>query len=189
MGFGNASVWVSRAQADGTYTAPQLVVNNFGYDAGGWRVDQHPRFLADDRAAEPISWALATRGCLGVTSSGRWHYAPQLVVANFGYDAGGWRVDRHPRFLADTTNGRADIFEPAAPVFGCHELRRMARTPPRSWWSPTSAMTPGAGGLISIHGSWPTPPGTAEPISSASATRVCGYRALWLTVHLMHQDW
>ena len=33
-----------------------------------------------------------------------------LVVNNFGYDAGGWRVDRHPRFLADTTgDGRADI--------------------------------------------------------------------------------
>jgi hypothetical protein len=32
------------------------------------------------------------------------------VVANFGYNAGGWRVDRHPRFLADTTaDGRADI--------------------------------------------------------------------------------
>ena len=34
-------------QADGTFAAPQLVVDNFGYDAGGWRVDQHPRFLAD----------------------------------------------------------------------------------------------------------------------------------------------
>jgi Common central domain of tyrosinase len=36
----------------------------------------------------------------------------QLVVANFGYDAnaGGWRVEQHPRFLADLTgDGRADI--------------------------------------------------------------------------------
>jgi hypothetical protein len=38
---------VSRAQADGTFTTPQLVVPNFGYDAGGWRIEQHPRFLAD----------------------------------------------------------------------------------------------------------------------------------------------
>ena len=37
-------------------------------------------------------------------------WAPQLVVRNFGYNAGGWRVDQHPRFLADTTgDGRADI--------------------------------------------------------------------------------
>ena len=29
---------------------------------------------------------------------------------NFGYNAGGWRVEKHPRFLADTTgDGRADI--------------------------------------------------------------------------------
>ena len=32
------------------------------------------------------------------------------VVADFGYLAGGWRVDRHPRSLADTTGDcRADI--------------------------------------------------------------------------------
>jgi hypothetical protein len=37
-------------------------------------------------------------------------WAPQLLVRNFGYNAGGWRVDQHPRFLADTTgDGRADI--------------------------------------------------------------------------------
>jgi hypothetical protein len=38
--------------------------------------------------------------------------APQPAVANFGYadEAGGWRVDKHPRFLADLTgDGRADI--------------------------------------------------------------------------------
>jgi hypothetical protein len=37
---------------------------------------------------------------------------PQLVVNNFGYDeaAGGWRVERHPGFLADaTSDGQADI--------------------------------------------------------------------------------
>ena len=36
--------------------------------------------------------------------------APQLVVGNFGYNAGGWRVENHPRLLADVTaDGRADI--------------------------------------------------------------------------------
>jgi hypothetical protein len=36
--------------------------------------------------------------------------AIQLVVANFGYDAGGWRVERHLRLVADVTGeGRADI--------------------------------------------------------------------------------
>ena len=47
VGFGNAGVYVSRAQANGTFTQPQLVVANFGYVAGGWDVDRHPRFMAD----------------------------------------------------------------------------------------------------------------------------------------------
>jgi hypothetical protein len=35
---------------------------------------------------------------------------PYLAVANFGYNAGSWRVDMHPRFLADVTGDRrADI--------------------------------------------------------------------------------
>ena len=160
VGFGNAGVWVSRAQADGTYTAPQLVVANFGY-AGGWRVDRHPRFLADTTGS-------GRADIVGFGNAGVWvsraqadgtYTAPQLVVTNFGYDAGGWRVDQHPRFLADTTlSGRADIVGFGNAVSQCHELRPMA-PPPCSWWSPTSAATPGAGGSTAIHGSWPTPPG------------------------------
>jgi hypothetical protein len=37
-------------------------------------------------------------------------HPPQMVVANFAYTAGGWRVERHPRFLADLTgDGRAEV--------------------------------------------------------------------------------
>ena len=112
VGFGNAGVYVSRAQADGTFAAPQLVVNNFGYNAGGWRVDRHPRFLADttgDGRADIVGFGNAGVYVSRAQADGTFA-APQLVVANFGYDAGGWRVDQHPRFLADTTgDGRADI--------------------------------------------------------------------------------
>ena len=35
---------------------------------------------------------------------------PRLVIRNFGYNAGGWRVDRHPRMFADVSgNGRDDV--------------------------------------------------------------------------------
>ena len=35
---------------------------------------------------------------------------PQLVVDNFGNVAGGWRVERHPRFVTDVAgDGRAGI--------------------------------------------------------------------------------
>src|SRR4051794_33176278 len=37
-------------------------------------------------------------------------WAPQLEVRNFGFTAGGWRIDQHPRVMADTTGDhRADI--------------------------------------------------------------------------------
>ena len=112
MGFGNAGVYVSRAQADGTFTAPQLVVANFGYNAGGWRIDRHPRFMADitgDGRADIVGFGNAGVYVSRAQADGTFT-APQFVVANFGYNAGGWRVDQHPRFVVDTTgDGRADI--------------------------------------------------------------------------------
>jgi hypothetical protein len=105
-------VWVSLNNGNGTFQAPQLVVANFGYNAGGWRVDRHPRFLADttgDGRADIVGFG---DGGVWVSRSlpNNTFENPGLLVTNFGYTAGGWRVDRHPRFLADTTgDGRADI--------------------------------------------------------------------------------
>jgi hypothetical protein len=112
VGFGNAGVWVALNNGNGTFQAPQLVVPNFGYDAGGWRVEHHPRFLADltgDGRADIVGFGEA--GVWAALNNGNGTFqAPQLVVANFGYQAGGWRVERHPRLLADLTgDGRADI--------------------------------------------------------------------------------
>ena len=112
VGFGNAGVWVALNNGDSTFQAPQMVIDSFGYNAGGWRVDQHPRFLADltgDGRADIVGFGNA--GVWVALNNGDSTFqAPQMVVANFGYDAGGWRVDQHPRFLADLTgDGRADI--------------------------------------------------------------------------------
>jgi hypothetical protein len=114
VGFGDGGVWVSRAETDGRFETPQLVVANFGYNAGGWRVNQHPRFLADltgDGRADIVGFG--DGGVWVSLNNGNGTFqALQLAVANFGYAAaaGGWRVDQHPRFLADTTgDGRADI--------------------------------------------------------------------------------
>jgi len=112
VGFGDAGVWISRAQADGSYTAPQLVVQNFGYNAGSWRVEKHPRFLADttgDGRADIVGFGDGGVWVSRAQANGTFT-APQLVVQNFGYVAGGWRVEKHPRFVADLTgDGRADI--------------------------------------------------------------------------------
>ncbi|HEY5844139.1 MAG TPA: M64 family metallopeptidase, partial [Mycobacterium sp.] len=111
VGFGNGGVWVSRAQPDGTFTAPELVVGAFGYDAG-WRVERHPRFMADttgDGRADIVGFGDDGVWVSRAQPGGTFSAAKRVVVGAFGYD-GGWRVERHPRFMADTTgDGRADI--------------------------------------------------------------------------------
>jgi hypothetical protein len=50
VGFGDDGVYVAFSNGDGTFNfTPVPVINDFGFDAGGWRVDKHPRFLADLR--------------------------------------------------------------------------------------------------------------------------------------------
>jgi hypothetical protein len=112
VGFGNAGVWISRNNGNGTFQPPQMVVANFGYNAGGWRIERHPRFLADltgDGRADIVGFG--NDGVWVSLNNGNGTFqAPQLVVQNFGYTAGGWRVQQHPRFVADLTgDGRADI--------------------------------------------------------------------------------
>ena len=112
VGFGDGGVWTALSNRAGAFQAPANVVVNFGYNAGGWQVDKHPRFVApltDSHRADIIGFGDA--GVWTALSKGDGTFQPAaFVVANFGYDAGGWRVEKHPRFLADITgNGRADI--------------------------------------------------------------------------------
>ena len=104
VGFGNAGVWVALNNGNGTFQQPVLAVNgNFGYLAGGWQVERHPRFLADltgDRKADIVGFGNA--GVWVALNNGNGTFPqPTMVVANFGYTdtAGGWRVERHPRFV------------------------------------------------------------------------------------------
>ncbi len=47
IGFGDDGVWVSLNNGNGTFQPPQMTVATFAYNAGGWRVDKHPRFVVD----------------------------------------------------------------------------------------------------------------------------------------------
>ena len=136
VGFGNAGVWVARNTYNVTFQSPQMVVPNFGYDAGGWRVDRHPRFLADVTGAGRADIVgFGNAGVMVALSNGNGTFqAPQRVVYDFGYD-NGWRVDKHPRFLADVTgDGRADIvgFGNAGVMVALSNGDGTFQTPPKS---------------------------------------------------------
>lgn len=114
VGFGDAGVYVARGRGDGTFDyTPVPVLQDLGYVAGGWRVDRHPRFLADvngDGRADIVGFGDAGVYVALSNGDGTFTYTPVPVLAGFAYDAGGWRVERNPRFLADLRGvGRADI--------------------------------------------------------------------------------
>ncbi|MCX5200622.1 FG-GAP-like repeat-containing protein [Streptomyces sp. NBC_00237] len=113
VGFGPLGVVVSRGRGDGTFAPSNLILNDFG-TAQGWTSAKHLRFLADATGdGTPDIVGFGNEGVWVSHNRGDGHFdQAQLVCRGFGYneDAGGWRVDRHPRFLADITGeGRVDI--------------------------------------------------------------------------------
>ncbi|MFJ5657173.1 RICIN domain-containing protein [Streptomyces microflavus] len=129
VGFGPQGVVVARGRGDGTFEPGKLVLNDYG-QAQGWTGEKHPRLLADVTGD-------GTPDIVGFGNEGVWvshnkgdgtFEQAQLVCRGFGYNenAGGWRVDRHPRFLADITgDGRVDIVGFGGP--GVHVARNLHR--------------------------------------------------------------
>ncbi|MGX1887260.1 FG-GAP-like repeat-containing protein [Streptomyces sp. NPDC055287] len=133
VGFGPQGVAVARGRGDGTFEPSKLVLNDFGH-AQGWTGEKHLRLLADvtgDGNPDIVGfgdegvWVSHNRG------DGQFEQA-QLVCRGFGYNenAGGWRIDRHPRFLTDITgDGRVDIVGFGGPgVYVARNLFRHFRT-------------------------------------------------------------
>lgn len=129
VGFGPHGVVVARGRGDGTFEPARLVLNDFGQDQG-WTGAKHLRLLADvtgDKNPDIIGFGNEGVWVSHNNGDGTFEQA-QLVCRGFGYneDAGGWRVDRHPRFLADITgDGRVDIVGFGGP--GVHVARNLHR--------------------------------------------------------------
>ena len=112
VGFGYESVSTALNNGDGTFQPARSDLGNFCEDAGGWRVANHLRFLADltgDGRADIVGFGQdGVYTALG-NGDGTFQDA-RLVLVDFAPNANGWHVDRHPRFLADVTgDGRSDI--------------------------------------------------------------------------------
>ncbi|MFG2349740.1 FG-GAP-like repeat-containing protein [Streptomyces phaeochromogenes] len=133
VGFGPQGVVVSRGRGDGTFERAKLVLNDFGL-AQGWTGAKHLRLLADvtgDGNPDVVGFGNEGVWVSHSTGDGRFEQA-QLVCRGFGHndDAGAWRVDHHPRFLADVTgDGRVDIVGFGGPgVYVARNLFRRFRT-------------------------------------------------------------
>ncbi|MFI8197025.1 RICIN domain-containing protein [Streptomyces sp. NPDC085942] len=129
VGFGPQGVVVARGRGDGTFEPSRLVLNDYG-EAQGWTGGKHLRLLADVTGDEnPDIIGFGDEGVWVSRNKGDGTFEQaQLVCRGFGYneDAGGWRVDRHPRFLADITgDGRVDIVGFGGP--GVHVARNLFR--------------------------------------------------------------
>jgi hypothetical protein len=109
IGFGSGGV-ITALSTGSRFNSAQFVLQDFGYEAGGWRVEMHPRTAADvngDGRADIVGFA--NGGVVVALSTGTGFAAPQLWLADFGYNFS-WRVEYHPRTLADVNgDGRADV--------------------------------------------------------------------------------
>lgn len=114
VAFGNLGVSV--ALATGNRNAPfedrGLVLGTFGYEAGGWRVAEHPRFVTDingDGCADIIGFGgagvvVATAEGKGAPASNPLFNVPAQVINAYGSISEGWQVGKHPRALADVNH-------------------------------------------------------------------------------------
>jgi hypothetical protein len=154
VGFGEGGVWISRNKGNNTFTdPPKMVIADFAYSAGSWRVDKHIRYMADIRnvgRADIVGFGDA--GALISRNNGGLNFGPATLALNdFGYNAGGWRLDRHLRFLADVTgDGHLDIVG-----FGEHHVF-IARNNGNGTFAPAQAVIDnfcvGAGGWnVGVH--------------------------------------
>lgn len=119
VGFGNAGVYVSLStstDAEVSFSEAFLAVDTFGHNAGGWRVEEHLRFLADvnnDGRDDIVAFGnhsvyVSLSTSTATTASFAAHEA--VLREHFTPKRGFWSIRNDPRMVADVNDdGRADI--------------------------------------------------------------------------------
>ena len=110
VGFAGHGVVVSLSTGT-AFSGARTWVRSFGRSAGGWRSGNHPRMLADvngDGLNDVVGFA--NNGVHVALSTGTAFGGARRWYGGFGHSAGGWRVGKHPRRMADMDgDGRADV--------------------------------------------------------------------------------
>ena len=110
VGFGHAGVYVSLNQGNGSFEEASLKLHSFGYSQG-WRTERHLRVMSDvngDGLPDIVGFGndgvfVSLNNRNGFSSSTKW-------ISAFGYNAGGWRTEKHLRMMSDVNgDGLPDV--------------------------------------------------------------------------------
>jgi hypothetical protein len=107
VGFGRDGVFVALSNGDGSFAfTPQLALEDFGYEQD-WRVENHPRFLADvtgEGRADIVGFGHAGVLVSPALAGGAFREQPLFVIPNFGHRKSG-PVEQVGPFLPDPSIG------------------------------------------------------------------------------------
>ena len=106
VGFGDVSVIVSLNNGMGSFTPTKLAVADFGYRAGGWRIEKHLQFLGDVYRTGLLNIiGFGDNVLIGKNNgNGPRTFEPGRAVMNdmcYSAQAGRWHTEKHPSFVAD----------------------------------------------------------------------------------------
>jgi len=150
------------------------VISDFGYDSG-WRVEKHPRFLADltgDGRADIIGFGDAGVYVALSNGDGTFAFTPVPVIADFGYEAGGCgsRNTTTPRRPHRRRPRRHHRVRRRRRLRGTQQRKRHLLLHPGTRHRRPRLRSRRLASRENTHDSSPTSPATAAPTSSGSAT-------------------
>ena len=144
VGFADDSVKVALSDGTQFLTVSSWYSGGFTYNKGDWRVEKHVRLLADvngDGTADIVGF-VDDSVQVALSDGAQFQVASSWYSSNFTYSKGDWRVEKHPRTLADVDgDGTADIVGFANWNF----FRRLIVEAVRGWVHRNAAVTSSAG--------------------------------------------